>query len=59
MLFIHLTPGTPRGGLWCPTCNLPSGIEIPLYTLTETGVRLMATFRKCDDCGQPLKAASP
>jgi hypothetical protein len=51
---IHLVPGTPRTGLWCPTCLLPSGVEVPLHFLTDTGCLAAGTVRECFDCGATL-----
>lgn len=51
---IHITPGTPRFGLWCPACLLPSGYEVPMHTLTRSGVGTLGVIRRCHDCDEPL-----
>ncbi|BBU22165.1 hypothetical protein [Mycobacterium xenopi] len=53
---IVLEPGTPRTGLWCPKCMLPSGYEVALYGLFESGPRTVAWARRCYDCGAKLPA---
>lgn len=44
---VVLTPGTPRHGLWCPRCALPSAVEVDVWMLTRQGLRLMCTVRRC------------
>lgn len=46
-LLIRLDPGTPRVGLWCPDCLLPSRVEVPLYRLTPDGVVRVGTVSFC------------
>ena len=41
-------------GLWCPKCLLPSGYEVPLITLSESGVGQLGMLRRCHDCDSPL-----
>ena len=52
-----LTVVHERGGEWCPTYLLPSGIEglIALSTRADpTTIVGHMTFRTCVDCGLPL-----
>jgi hypothetical protein len=49
-LRVQLTPGTPKTGLWCPTCLLPSRSEVPIYVLGENGPSVIATANHCDGC---------
>ncbi|MDQ2628438.1 MAG: hypothetical protein M3Y90_15775, partial [Actinomycetota bacterium] len=53
---IHVQPDLSklRTGLWCPHCKLPSGIEVPLLTISGSGVGPLGVFRRCHDCDQPL-----
>lgn len=51
---IHIAPGTPTVGLWCPRCLLPSGVEIPVHTLAASGVGQLAVIRRCTECCEPL-----
>jgi hypothetical protein len=43
-----------RTGLWCRNCNLPSGVEIPLLSLSASGVAPIGVIRRCHDCDQSL-----
>lgn len=44
--------GTPRTGLWCSRCLLPSGYEVDLYFLVNgAGPRVLQTAEACADCG--------
>jgi hypothetical protein len=47
----RLTPGTPKTGLWCNTCLLPSRVEVSIYVLGEAGPFVIATLNRCDECG--------
>ncbi|SKD94290.1 Uncharacterised protein [Mycobacteroides abscessus subsp. massiliense] len=51
---LHISPGTPETGLWCPRCLKPSGYALPLYVLGAEGPWRIATVRKCHDCDVPL-----
>jgi hypothetical protein len=51
-LRVHLTPGIPKTGLWCPTCLLPSRSEVPIYVLGENGPFCVGTANHCDGCHQ-------
>lgn len=53
-MVIVLASGTPRTGLWCPKCLLPSGYDVVVYGLFESGPQPMGRIRECDDCGAPL-----
>lgn len=46
-LKVTLSAGTPRRGLWCERCSLPSVVEVDLWMLTSAGMRLVGTHRKC------------
>lgn len=53
-IILHLAPGTPEVGLWCPECLKPSGYMVPIYALSPSGVGRLGTLRKCHDCYRPL-----
>lgn len=53
-LVIDLWCGEPEVKSWCPKCLLPSGIEVPIYSVSGQGVSQFATVHKCYDCGTPL-----
>lgn len=36
---------------WCDTCQLPSGITVPLVGLSGDGVTDLMTYSVCQDCG--------
>ena len=46
---VHLTAGTITTD-WCDRCLLPSILVVPLHIVSESGVRHVATYRKCEDC---------
>lgn len=48
---IVLEAGTPRFGIWCRACMLPSGAEVDIWSLRPTGLVRMGTARRCLDCG--------
>lgn len=54
MTVIHVWADIPRTGLWCPKCLLPSGVEVPLYSVSITGVSVWPPYRFCYDCGTRL-----
>lgn len=56
VLILHVVPGTPTLGLWCPKCLLPSGYEVGLYILCSDGPRRIGKVRECHDCAVPLPA---
>lgn len=49
-ILVYLALGTPRTGLWCPTCSLPSGVEWPVVALRPDGVAPVAFWRQCVEC---------
>lgn len=49
-MHFDLTCGTPKTGIWCDTCALPSRYRIPLYVLGEAGPFCIATANHCDGC---------
>jgi hypothetical protein len=55
---LHLVPGVPTLGLWCPTCLLPSGYDVRVYAFTDHRTWLVGTDRRCYDCGTPLPAGA-
>jgi hypothetical protein len=52
MNYVHwpITVGTPKTGLWCPTCLLPSRSDVPIYVLGEVGPFCVGTASHCDGC---------
>ena len=46
---IHLTSGTATTE-WCDKCLLPSVLVVPFYIVGASGVRHVATYRRCQDC---------
>lgn len=58
-LIVNLWSGDPGVGLWCPKCKLPSGIRVPLYSVSEHGVSSFARWQKCRDCGAMLPDEGP
>lgn len=48
-LTIYVYPGEPVPGLWCDQCQLPSGVEWPLVTLTPSGVGTLQPFIACTE----------
>lgn len=54
MMLIHVWADIPQTGLWCPNCLLPSGVEVPLYAVSITGVSVWPPYRFCHDCGIQL-----
>lgn len=48
---LHVEPGTPETGLWCPACHTPAVVKTPLGILTTDGVVSMAPHIGCFDCG--------
>lgn len=53
---VDIAPGTPTFGLWCPRCLRPSGVEIPVHSLTASGVGQIGVIRRCRDCCEPVPA---
>jgi len=47
VLTIRVVPGTPRTGLWCESCLLPSRVELDLWWLRADGLRLIAIATAC------------
>ena len=50
MIRINLTAGTPRVGLWCDTCALPSRYSIPVHVMSLDGPRQIGSVAKCGEC---------
>ena len=50
-VIVTLIPGLPETGLWCGSCLLPSVIRVPVYTLAESGPRLLLAATECTECG--------
>lgn len=55
---LHLVPGAPEFGIWCPACLLPSGYQVRVYALCDSGPRKVGITRRCHDCGTDLKAGA-
>lgn len=53
-LILRLWTGEPEAGLWCPKCLKPSGIRVPLYSVSEQGVSTLGTLSTCHDHQGPL-----
>lgn len=49
-VFLHLEPGTPTFGLWCPDCLLPSAALFPVNILLADGVTQLGTLTTCTSC---------
>lgn len=48
-----LEPSTIRTGYWCPTCLLPSAVEVDVLMLGESGVSgPLGQVRLCAQCGR-------
>lgn len=54
-VLVHLVPGTPRPGLWCDVCALPSKFEVDVYGLSDhsTGPLVLGTWAMCTEHDQP------
>lgn len=53
-LVVDVAAGSPTlTGLWCPTCAAPSGVEVPVLSLTPDGVTIIGTARVCADADDP------
>lgn len=50
-VYVYLEAGTPRYGLWCNDCRLPSAAEVDIWSLRPTCLIRLATQRRCLDCG--------
>lgn len=53
-ILVHLWSGDTEAGLWCPKCNLPSGIRVPVFIVSEQGVSPLKCVEKCSNCGAKL-----
>ncbi|GIH91956.1 hypothetical protein Psi01_25860 [Planobispora siamensis] len=43
--------GTPRTGLWCERCALPSAVEVDVYFIVGSGEPMVAgTHSTCPGC---------
>lgn len=49
-----ITHGTPRVGIWCDHCALPSVLEFDLLIVNDDGVSPIGVYRFCPDCGDGL-----
>jgi hypothetical protein len=58
-IVIVVGSGTETYGLWCPHCLKPSVIQVPLHSLSLSGVSPLATLRKCVDCGAQVPGPEP
>jgi hypothetical protein len=52
---IRIDPGTPRTGLWCEHCQLPSAMEADVLHLRRDGVSVLGTYRGCTGCGRRIR----
>lgn len=50
-VYIYLEVGTPRYGLWCNDCMLPSAAEADVWSLRPAGLLRVCTRRCCLQCG--------
>lgn len=51
MMIIEIAPGTPTAwGVWCPSCLLPSAVDVPLNIISERGVTPLGAMRYCEGC---------
>lgn len=50
ILLLAISETEIETGLWCPTCNLPSGWSAPLLGISEAGVGRVGTITRCLDC---------
>ena len=50
-----------RTGLWCDTCNLPSGLAVRYGWIDAANgaMGLDVTVRRCRDCGAVLNEETP
>jgi hypothetical protein len=55
---VTVTPGAPQTGLWCPACQLPTLIRVPLYAVSEGGVTLLGTAEECHGCMEDARTGS-
>lgn len=47
---LHVFAGKSTVGHWCPTCFLPSGIQLELFGVSMAGVGRMGTHTRCRQC---------
>lgn len=52
---VVLHPGTPRYGLWCPSCLVSSGVECDVWSLRADCLLRVGTFRRCVHCRGPVE----
>lgn len=45
--FVVVVPGTPRAGIWCQSCALPSVVEVDVWALMPSGLRKLGTVTRC------------
>lgn len=45
---VTIDPGTPEFGQWCDTCQLPSGVRVPLSIIGVDGVATLGYVHLCD-----------
>lgn len=50
-VFLHMEPGTPTFGVWCPHCLLPSAVSTAVNILWGTGVTTLGVLTLCEGCG--------
>lgn len=43
--------GSPKVGVWCPTCRLPAAVSVDAYLIGHSGVRRIGTATACQTCG--------
>lgn len=52
---VHVFIGDPeQTGLWCPNCLKPSGLRMPLFMVSLTGVTHIGPVTRCYDCFRPI-----
>lgn len=53
MIILQMQSGTPKFGLWCSDCLLPSVVETPINILFPSGVTTVSNpSRVCRNCGK-------
>jgi hypothetical protein len=48
---VTVEAGTPRVGLWCDRCLLPSAVEIDYWAFSGSRILALGVKRLCKECG--------
>lgn len=54
-IYLVIDDTNPEVGLWCDTCQLPSGIRCPVRIITPDGVAEGVPWSGCVNCDELLE----